>query len=418
MKLVHAADLHVDSPLVGLERYEGAPTERIRQASRRALENLVALCLAERASLLLLAGDVFDGDWRDYATGLFFARQMKLLGEAGVQVVMVRGNHDAASHMSRALELPSNVHELASRSPETRIFDELGVAVHGQSFPGRSVEQDLTARYPLPTPGLFNIGLLHTSLDGREGHDSYAPTTSATLASKGYDYWALGHVHAREVVAQDPWIVFPGNLQGRHVREAGPRGATLVEVDAGRVVAVEARTLDVVRFAVASVDLGAVDMASGHDFVDVARARLADAHVAAEGRLCVVRIVAKGAGRAHAALGGDPERWEAELRRAANELDGVWLERLVVRSTLPGSAADFALRPDVVGQLLRALGEARADPARLAELFDDFAELRRKLPAELRERGFRLDAPEHLVEPLGDVEGLLLSRLLGPGGEG
>lgn len=81
--IVHAADLHLDSPLVGLERYDGAPVAELRAATRRALENLVQLCLAEDAKLLLLAGDLYDGDWRDYSTGLFFAAQMARLREVG-----------------------------------------------------------------------------------------------------------------------------------------------------------------------------------------------------------------------------------------------------------------------------------------------------------------------------------------------
>src|SRR5262245_40932061 len=111
MKIVHAADIHLDSPLRGLVRYEGAPVERIRGATRRALENLVGLCEQEQAGLLLIAGDLFDGDWRDYSTGLFFVAQMARLRQAGTQVVMLRGNHDAESQIARSLRLPENVRE-------------------------------------------------------------------------------------------------------------------------------------------------------------------------------------------------------------------------------------------------------------------------------------------------------------------
>src|SRR5687767_8508980 len=139
MKWVHAADLHLDSPLRGLERYEGAPVERIRTATRRAMQNLVALCVEEKAGLLLLAGDLFDGAWKDYSTGLFFAARMSELREAGVRVVIVRGNHDAASAITKSLRLPENVKELSARRPETVVIEEMGIAVHGQSFPTRAV---------------------------------------------------------------------------------------------------------------------------------------------------------------------------------------------------------------------------------------------------------------------------------------
>src|SRR3989442_11412313 len=109
MKFVHAADLHVDSPLRGLERYEGAPVDRVRMATRRALENLMQLCLEEEAAFLLLAGDIFDGDWKDYGTGLFFVGQMRRMRAAGIPVYLVRGNHDAASQVTKYLVLPDNV---------------------------------------------------------------------------------------------------------------------------------------------------------------------------------------------------------------------------------------------------------------------------------------------------------------------
>src|SRR5689334_9322509 len=108
MKFIHAADIHLDSPLRGLEQYEGAPVTQLRGATRRALENLTRLCLEEQVDFLLIAGDVYDGDWPDYSTGLFFAGQMSLLREAGIRVFLVRGNHDAASQITSQLKLPDN----------------------------------------------------------------------------------------------------------------------------------------------------------------------------------------------------------------------------------------------------------------------------------------------------------------------
>src|SRR3954468_20138263 len=129
MKFVHAADLHLDSPLSGLSKYEGAPVEQIRGATRRALENLVKLCLHEQAQLLVIAGDLYDGDWRDYSTGLFFNRQMAALRAAGVRVVWIRGNHDAASKLTAHLNLPDNVRELSHKKPDSRIMEDLGLAI-------------------------------------------------------------------------------------------------------------------------------------------------------------------------------------------------------------------------------------------------------------------------------------------------
>jgi DNA repair exonuclease SbcCD nuclease subunit len=186
LKFLHAADVHLDSPLRGLERYPGAPVEEIRAATRRAFENLVALAVEEEVGFVLLAGDLYDGDWKDYNTGLFFAAQMARLEEAGIRAFLIAGNHDAASQITRVLRPPANVKVFSTKRPETEILEDLGVAIHGQGFAQISVSEDLSAGYPRAVPHLFNIGMLHTSLDGRPGHASYAPCTVDGLRSRGY----------------------------------------------------------------------------------------------------------------------------------------------------------------------------------------------------------------------------------------
>src|SRR5947208_3254133 len=166
MKFVHAADLHIDSPLRGLDAYDGAPVERVRGATRRALANLVQLCLDERADLLVLAGDVFDGEWRDFNTGLHFVKQLNQLRAIGTRVFLVRGNHDAASEVTRALALPDHVHEFADGCAETVVVDELGVALHGLSFARREMRESPVPLYPAPLADALNIGVLHTSAGG------------------------------------------------------------------------------------------------------------------------------------------------------------------------------------------------------------------------------------------------------------
>src|SRR5512139_1526302 len=259
-RFLHAADTHIDSPLDGLEAYDGAPVDALRGATRRAFENLVALALDERVDFVLLAGDVYDGDWKDFSTGLFFTRQMARLDAAGIPVYLLAGNHDAASVLTRRLSLPPNVQVFSTRTAETKEVPGVPVVVHGRGFPNRAVPENLVPDYPPPVAGRFNAGLLHTSLAGAVGHDTYAPCSLRDLEQKGYDYWALGHVHLPGVLAERPWVVFAGNTQGRHVRETGPRGCRLVTVDDSLdVVSCEHRALDVVRWSLVTVDLGGVD---------------------------------------------------------------------------------------------------------------------------------------------------------------
>jgi len=423
-RFLHAADIHLDSPLQGLERYPDAPVEAVRGAPRRAFDALIDLALEERVAFVLLAGDLYDGDWKDYNTGLFFVARMRRLADAGIPVHLVSGNHDAASQITRRLSLPPNVHLYDPRRPETCEIPDLDVAIHGQSFASRRVSEDLSAAFPQADPGRFEIGLLHTALDGRPGHAAYAPCTVEGLRAKGYAYWALGHVHRGEEVSRDPWIVFPGNLQGRHARETGGKGATLVTVEHGHVVEVAHRDLDVVRWARIELDLAAID------HPDDALAHVRDALVAAsaeaEGRLLAARIVLAGATSAHAALVREPARWLHECRSMASAMaePGVWLERLELATRPRGALGRVLERDDALGGLLRRIEALEQRPLDLARTEEELAELARRLPATLRpEPGAAADAsgreerfdptdPEWLRARLPAVRDLLWSRLL------
>jgi DNA repair exonuclease SbcCD nuclease subunit len=415
LRFVHASDLHVDSPLLGLARYPGAPVDLLRQATRRALSNLVRLCEEEDVQLLLLAGDLFDGEWRDYNTGLFFAAEMARLKRAGVRVITIRGNHDAMSQISKHLTLPDNVIELSHRSPETRILAELGLAVHGQSYAHRVQTEDLSQHYPDPVSGYLNIGLLHTSVNGRPGHEDYAPCRLESLIAKGYDYWALGHVHQREVLHERPWVVFSGNLQGRHMRELGPKGATLVTYDAGQISSVESRILDVARWEICEVTLSSeTDTEQALDTVT----RCLEEQIERAGqRPMIVRVVLLGHTALHATFTRDPEQWEASVRARASELENIWIESVRIETSGTLDAQALGARGDALGQLARRLTTLKQDPAALGALGRQFDELRQKLPNEIRQgaTGLRLEDPAELSLLLAEVEQLLLSQLLASG---
>lgn len=418
MRFLHAADLHLDSPLRGLDRYEGAPVDDVRGATRRAFENLVATALSERVDLVVISGDLYDGDWPDHNTGLFFVKGVTQLAEAGIPVAIVRGNHDAASKLTKSLRLPRNVHLLADAKPETVVLDEIGVAVHGQSFVTPAVLDDLASAYPAPIQGCFNIGLLHTSLNGRPGHDNYAPTTLDVLRGKGYDYWALGHIHAAEIVLREPWVVYPGNTQGRDIRESGAKGCSLVSVENGVVLDHRAIALDVMRWDKLLLDIATLpDLDSLLDAATVEiRRRLAQS----DGRTLALRVRIAGSGPLHRMLAAQPETVEQQLRSAAIEASNaqVWIEKVEL-TTRPQLDLDrIAERDDPLGLLVRELrGLAADDVARSAVAEEAFRDLLQKLPVELREgaNALRLDAPDVLAELLGEVEGKLIAHLSGEG---
>jgi DNA repair exonuclease SbcCD nuclease subunit len=368
MKFIHSADLHVDSPLRGLDGYEGAPVQRLRGATRQALSALADLAIEQQVDFVILAGDIYDGNWADFRTGLFFRDQMVRMTREGIRVYIVKGNHDAESQITKQLPPVDGVHVFKSTSAETFTIDELGVALHGRSFPNRAVPEDLVEHYPAPRPGMFNIGVLHTSLNGRAGHDPYAPTTVDALCAKGYDYFALGHVHAREVVREaHPRIVYPGNLQGRHAKETGPKGCELVTVSGGDIKSAQFVPLDVVRWHQLQLD------ASGAQDVNALRQRfLAGAAELVAGereRLHALRVIVHGQSALHRLEAEQPGTIAAAIQAGTQDFEDadLWVEevRLDLRSPFERGAA--LARADAVGEVVHLVDEIAATDEQLRE---------------------------------------------------
>lgn len=378
-KFLHAADLHLDSPLLGLAAKSADYAARIDRASRDAFENLIALAIDEGCSFIVLAGDIFDGDLRNFETGLFFIDQMRRLERADIQAFLILGNHDAENRFATKLSLSSNVHVFDSRGAEAIAIKTLQVTVHGRSFPQRDVTENLARDYPAPMAGHFNIGVLHTACQGNESyHALYAPCTVEQLVNHGYDYWALGHVHARAVLHTDPHIVYPGNLQGRSPRETGPKGATIVTVSDGRVTRVDHHDLDVVRWVILSVDASGTDSRTA--LLDRIRKAIGEAGSQAGDRALAVRLNLSGQTVQHHRLVIDPQSLRDDVAALLATLAGdIWLEKLVI-STAPPDQPE-SLDPSVSGRLIAEIGAAENDDVVVALIEARIAEVRAKMPA-------------------------------------
>ncbi|WP_292529937.1 DNA repair exonuclease [Methylocystis sp.] len=384
-RFIHAADIHLDSPLTGLAGYEGPAVECIRRATRQAFDNLISEAIDQEVGFVLIAGDLYDGDWRDYQTGLFFIRQMGRLAKVNIPAFVLHGNHDAESQITRRLTLPEGVNVFSTRKPETFTLEELGVALHGQSFRQRNVTDNLVPAYPEPVEGAFNIGILHTGMGGMGGHANYAPCALHELVAKGYDYWALGHVHQGVILHQNPHVVFPGNLQGRHIRETGPKGAYLVSVEDHKIVELGLLYTDVVRWAHLQVNVDGCDRNA--DALERVRRAIEQAIESdADDRLLACRIELTGRTEIHDHLLISTEHLLAEAQAAALGFGdaAAWIERVVVSTEPVIDPAVLAVREDALGEFHRMLGDAAADTELLGQLEADLSELVRKLPSELR----------------------------------
>jgi DNA repair exonuclease SbcCD nuclease subunit len=412
VKFIHAADIHLDSPLHGLSAYADAPAAQLRNATREALRLLVDRAIEEEVAFIVIAGDLYDGDWKDHNTGIFFGQQMGRLRKAGIRVFALWGNHDAESEMTKKLTLPDNVVVFSHRKPETHVLDDLKVALHGQSFKDKAVVENLAVGYPPPVSGYYNIGVLHTALEGYAAHASYAPCTRAQLHAKGYDYWALGHVHEFQQWLEQSTIVFPGNLQGRHIRETGRRGAVIVTVEDGRTL-VERLYLDVLRWE--SVRVDASDCLSVADLsrkigASLEALLLVDPHVPR-----AVRVTVTGKSPAHGLFFGRATQLRAEVLNQIGIIgnEKLWLEKVKLETSAADTAAAQNEQLEALADLRQILEAATQDPEFLALLERDLHPFIGKVRSDVKEDAPLLELAREgklaaLVEQVGPA---LLARL-------
>ena len=384
-KFIHAADIHLDSALKGLQQYEGAPVDEIRRAPREGLSNLVDLAIEQQVQFVLIAGDLYDGDWKNFQTGMYFVQQATRLRAADIPLIFIAGNHDAANKMTRALPLPDNVTFLSHKKPQTFHLEALDVAIHGQSFATECVLEDLSQGYPAAERGCLNIGLLHTSAEGREGHDRYSPCSLDGLKLKGYDYWALGHIHRREILCQEPFVAFSGNIQGRHIRESGPKGCYVVSVHDDHRLEPTFHPLDVMRWETAQVDVSAVQHTD--EVLGCVHGQLAQLMRLSKGRPQAVRVELVGATKLHRELQAYQDHWVHQVRGLGLDIGQgkLWIEKVKLHtSPLVRSGSTPPIDEAALGELAELFAQLRAQPEQLDALGFDFQPVINKLPPELK----------------------------------
>ncbi|MYC37945.1 MAG: DNA repair exonuclease [Chloroflexi bacterium] len=427
LRFVHAADLHLDSPFRGIR--SEAPeyvADSLRRATFDAYENIVALCLRERVDALLVAGDVYDGADRSLRAQLKFVDGLTRLDAAGLRSFVCHGNHDPLDGWEARLSLPPGCVRFGPEVTGEPVFaDEPERAtVYGVSYPTREVRENLTPLFTQASlDGGFGIGLLHANVGGNSNHDSYAPCFVTDLAETGLDYWALGHVHTRQVLRQErPTVVYPGNPQGRHPLETGERGVYLVEVDDYGAVSLDFHPVDVVRWE--TLEVGVAGLEAEQELIDAIDSAAASCAEYAEGRSVVFRLTLAGRGPLHRWLrsAGTVE----ELRERVNERYApstssgqawLWCERIQANTASPVDREQVAQREDFAGDLARLGGELRGDPAALGELRDALRVLYANSNAAPYLRN-HLPSDEELLELLAAAEDECLASLVHEEDEG
>ncbi len=416
LRFVHAADLHLDSPFTGLRAI--APdnvTMALRQATFDAYDNIIRLCMAERVDALLIAGDVYDGADRSLRAQLKFAEGLKQLAEAGIRSFICHGNHDPLDGWEAQLDLPPGCIRFEAKVEGVPVFAEEPerAMVYGMSYPRRVMNRNVTPDFrKWPAEG-FNIGLLHANVGGNPHHDAYGACSVADLEDSPMHYWALGHIHTREILrAEGPAIVYPGNPQGRHPNELGARGVYLVEVDRAGTPHLEFRAMDVIRWESLALDIAHLE--SEQELLD-AISQMADSIlVKADGRSVVLRLVLGGRGKLH--------RWLRRPETAIDLLEQVneeyadqdpwlWCERLRVDTASPVDREQVVQREDFVGDLAKIVAEVRTSAQMQLELQEALQELygARRIRRHLKDQ---LPDGEELLQILSLAEEECLAALM------
>ncbi|GAA0133870.1 exonuclease SbcCD subunit D [Paenibacillus sp. YSY-4.3] len=384
-RFIHAADLHLDSPFAGMSGIPDVLRGQLQESTFAALDHLIELAIAEEADFLVVSGDVYDASDSSLRAQLRLREAWDRLGRHGIPVYVIHGNHDPLNAGRLRLAHPEHVTvfgPVAESVTARRRSDGQPVAVvSGISYPTAAVTENTSLQFRrAPSSDLFHIGLLHANVDGQEGHDAYSPCSLRDLQQSGYDYWALGHIHKRQILHESPWIVYPGNLQGRSMKETGPKGCYVVDVDEHGGAKLDFRALDHVRWLEA--ELSIAGLSSEEQLRDLAEELLEELREQSAGRLQVVRLILTGRGTLHGMLqtGTEGEELLQELRRReSRRLEGegqrvdpagsiVWPAGLKIKTGAEADLVAMKQEDSFLGELLRMTDLAEREEELLEQI--------------------------------------------------
>lgn len=241
MKLMHIADLHLDSPFKGMGRHQQSIHKQLIDSPYQAFERCVSIAINQKVDVFVIVGDIYDADRQTIYAQNFFMKQLVRLDKANIDVILNHGNHDFLQPDKKRPQYPERVHVFNTEEVEhydVTLSDKSTVRFYGFSYLQRWVKERMIQRFPKnPQATDFTVGLLHGSAEGvASAEGNYAPFSIRELLSKQYDYWALGHIHQAQVLHENPLIQYSGTIQGRHRNEIGDKGAFIVEISKSKPI--------------------------------------------------------------------------------------------------------------------------------------------------------------------------------------
>jgi len=412
---IHTADLHLDSPFSGISENNQDLSERLVNATFEAYDTIIDICIEKEVDFLLIAGDVYDSANKSLYAQLRFISGLKKLSAKGIQAIIAHGNHDPLNGWSATLDWPENVHIMSGDIIDTfqpEIDNTHVVTIVGTSYLEQHIWTNLAQKFPKrENNAIFTIGLLHCMVGSSTEHDPYAACTMQDLKDLDYDYWALGHIHVPSVINEtNPVVVYSGNPQGRHIKEAGSRGCYHVTVDTKNEISMEFIETDTIRWHIEEISIE--DMESDEDLINQIRECIDIIHDGAEGRSVICRLILTERGPLHRTLvkEGVIDDILQHLREEENLASQfVWIERLVNNTSMPIERSVLLERKDFVGDIVRIVDELCQDEESLESLKASLEPLFES--AKGRKVISSLDMDE-LMGLVHNAEGLLLDNIM------
>lgn len=379
-RFIHTADLHLDTPFKGLSSWNSDLADRLRDATFKSFKNIIDACLRENVDFLLICGDIFDCENKSLAAQIKFVTELKRLSQNRIPTYFICGNHDPLSSWLDILQLPENVFRFGTSKVENYTYKKNNTPIadiYGVSFQNKVVKENLAIRYELSNnPCPIAIAILHGTIGTAGPHENYAPFRLEDVISKTVDYWALGHIHKREIIHESsPTIVYPGNPQGRDFGETGAKGCYLVEINAGDTPQIEFMPTQLIRFEEVEVVLSEEDKINHlADRIEEAKDTIYDYD---ENASYILRITLKGRTSLHSQLNkpGEIKQLLDHFNEGQlNQANFTWIDQ-INSNTHPDIEIDQLRKgTDFPAEILKKFTEYEENSEKLQELFQSIDE--------------------------------------------
>jgi DNA repair protein SbcD/Mre11 len=411
---VHTADLHLDSPFVGISEINDSISSKLTESTFKSFNKIINICIEKQVDFLLVAGDIFNSADRSIRAQLRFRDGIKKLSDCGISAYIAHGNHDHLNGWSAKLDWPEKTHIFSGRSVQKFAVEkeqETIACIHGISFQKRNVTENLAHKFPKKgNDNPFTIGLLHCNLGSNTEHQPYAPCTLKDLTDLNYDYWALGHIHKKSVISTEPMIIYPGNPQGLNPTETGERGCFLVSVDSRDKPQAEFIETSSVKWFTEEIDIAS--LSSDDELIVKIKNRIDEIREKAGRCSAVCRIIFTGRGSLHSTISRENTLKELldEINDESAGENFVWTESLHDETKPAIDRQALLKREDFIGEVVRLFDKTLTDKSIREETAKALDDLMNKREAKKYLQPFDDGKLKHIVKK---AEIFCLDRLLG-----